>query len=99
MKKDQGRIEKASQRYHRAAHRVQTAITFNPDRQATTPNHLRVGVDMSKADMAGLVKLLIDKGLFTEEEYLEAVAASAEQEADTMEDDLSAKYGVNLKTF
>lgn len=95
---DQGRIEKAVQRYNVAAHRVQTAIAFNPDVSPMTPKHLRVGVDMSKSDMKGLATLLIEKGLFTLEEYVEAMAKAAEEEAHDMEHDLSAKYGVNVST-
>lgn len=96
---DHGRIEKADQRYYAAAHRIQTAVAFNPDLTPCQPKHMRVGIDMSKSDQAGLAQLLIDKGVFTLEEYHEAVATSAEQEAESREHDLSARYGINLRTY
>lgn len=95
---DQGRREKARERYYAAAHRVQTAIAFNPDRPRDQYKDLRVGLDLSKADQAGLVSLLVEKGVFTMEEYLEAVAKSAEDEAERMEHEISVRYGVNVRT-
>lgn len=99
MTNDHGRRAKASERYARAAHRVQTAIGFNPDRPRDQYKDLRVGCDMSKADMAGLATLLISKGVFTMEEYLEAVADSAEREAEDKETELSVRHGINVKTL
>jgi hypothetical protein len=50
------------------------------DHHLNGPKHLRVGLNMSKADQLGLVLLLISKGVFTEEEYIEAVRLSANEE-------------------
>lgn len=91
-----GRLEKLTARYYDAAHKIQTAIAFDPDSSGSTPKHLRVGVDLSKSDMAGLARLLIEKKLFTHEEYLQAITESAEQEAETRAADLMAKYGINV---
>lgn len=98
MSDDYGRRAKATERYTRAAHRVQTAIAFHPDRPRDEYKDLRVGCDMSKADAAGLATLLIAKGVFTMEEYLEAVADSAEREADDKETELSVRHGINVRT-
>lgn len=95
---DEGKKAKDIERYMRAAHRVQTAIAFNPDRPADQYKDLRVGLDLSKSDQAGLVTLLIAKGVFTMEEYIEAIANQAEREADTNEDDLSGRHGINVRT-
>jgi len=75
-----------------AAHAIQSAIAYIRGRdaagglpeesRATGPKHLRVGVDMLKAEQAGLAKLCIDKGLFTLEEYEEAITVALEVEAD-----------------
>lgn len=75
------------ERYTRAAHRVQSVLAFAQGQGARIfePKHIRVGVDMSKADQKGLADLLIKKGVFTREEYFEAVAKSAEAEADRQE--------------
>lgn len=95
---DNGRQEKAQERYQRAAHRVQTAIAAMPGHPNQQTKHLRVGIDMSKADMAGLVELLIAKGVFTTEEYFEALATSAEREADAYAGELSDHLGVKVTT-
>lgn len=96
---DQGKLEKDAERYRRAAHRIQSAIAFDPDKTSQTPKHLRVGVDLRASDAAGLAELLISKGIITREEYFAAIADAAEREAESREHDLSAKYGVNVKTF
>lgn len=95
---DEGKKAKDAERYVRAAHRVQTAIAFNPDRPRDQYKDLRTGIDMSKADAAGLATLLIAKGVFTLEEYIAAVADSAEREADQKEDELSVRHGINVRT-
>lgn len=53
-------------------------MNFNSD--PTSPKHLRVGVNTSKVDQSALVKLLINKGIFTEIEYEEALADAMEAE-------------------
>lgn len=98
MTTDHGRKAKATERYMKAAHRVQTAIAFNPDRPQDHYKDLRTGIDMSKSDMGGLATLLIAKGVFTLEEYLEAIADSAEREASDKETELSIRYGINVGT-
>jgi len=95
---DQGKNAQNAERYERAAHRVQTAIAFNPNRPSDQYKDLRVGCDMSKADAAGLTTLLIAKGVFTLDEYLDAIADSAEREAALKEDEMSVRLGVNITT-
>ena len=96
---DQGHIARETERYMRAAHRVQTAIAVSPEAPDMAPKHMRVGIDMSKSDMGGLARLLIAKGVFTEEEYLTAIADAAEREAASREDDLSSRLGRNVSTL
>jgi hypothetical protein len=83
--------------YHDAGHRIQTAIAFlmgrDPDHAPTQPKHLRVGIDLSKADMAGLVRLLIAKGVFTEAEYIDAITQAATDEANTYEKEVQDILG------
>lgn len=95
---DHGKRVKETERYLKAAHRVQTAVAFHPERPRDPYKDLRTGIDLSKSDMAGLVNLLIKKGIFTMEEYLEAVADSVEEEARMKENELSVRYGINIKT-
>lgn len=96
---DKGHIARETERYEYAAHRIQTAIAAMPDHRNQTPKHLRTGIDLSKSDMGGLARLLIAKGVFTEEEYLTAIADAAEAEADAYDDELSVRHGVNIKTL
>jgi hypothetical protein len=73
-------------RYLSAGHKIQSAIAFLmnfPARySAQEPKHLRVGVDTLKAEQAGLADLLIAKGVFTKDEYAEAVTRAVEVEAE-----------------
>lgn len=83
--------------YHAAGHRIQSAIAAlmgrDPGYSATEPKHLRVGIDMSKSDQAGLVNLLIAKGVFTEDEYLAAITQSATEEANAYERTVQSVFG------
>ncbi len=81
MSKTKSQINR--ERYLTAMKRVQTAIEFSDNKKPLEAKHLRVGIDMSKSDMGGLAKLLIDKGIFTIEEYEEAMANQAEIEAES----------------
>ena len=90
-------IEDDKRRYQAAAQRVQTCIAFGSAPRAMEPKHLRVGIDMSKSDMGGLAKLLIDKGVITEAEYVKAIADQAEIEAADHERLLSEKHGADIK--
>jgi hypothetical protein len=96
---DKAHLIKESQRYERAAHRVQTAIAAQPKAAIMQPKHMRVGIDMSKSDMAGLANLLISKGVITSEEYYTAIADQAEIEADNYDDELSVRFGKNISTL
>ena len=54
---DEGIKAKTAERYERAAHRVQTAIAFNPDRPRDQYKDLRTGIDMRASDAAGLADI------------------------------------------
>lgn len=68
--------------YEEAAHGVQTSIAFDMENggKATQPKHMRTGVDLSKSDQMGLARLLIDKGIFGIEEYMEYMRLAANDE-------------------
>ena len=68
----------------------------DPAIKATDPKHLRVGVNSAMCDHAALVRVLIAKGILTEDEYLEAVADEMEREQKRYEERLTAKYGRNI---
>lgn len=75
--------EEYIKRYEKAAHAMQSAVQYeissgkNTD---ATPKHLRVGINSSLTDSASLAKLLMAKGIITEEEYFKSLAEGMEQE-------------------
>lgn len=75
--------------YDKAGRRIQTAIAVlvgrNPGIDLVQPKHVRAALDLSRSDLAGLVALLIAKGIITEAEYQAAITATAEHEADSYE--------------
>jgi hypothetical protein len=87
--------EKPKLSYTEAAHGIQTGIAWELERgsQSATPKHLRVGVNLAMSDHAGLVRLLIEKGIFTEEEYLKAITDEANRELDRVEKTVNDEYG------
>lgn len=91
--------------YEQAAHGVQSAVSFdmvqhgvNPDlNQATRMlKHLRVGIDMRAADAGALATLLINKGVFTAEEYVEAMRIGANEELARYTEHCRTAYNVNI---
>lgn len=81
--------EKAQARYFRAMHGVQSAIAFEinlvgNDKAAANPKHLRTGINSCLVDSSAVAKLLMEKGVFTEEEYLIGIAEAAERELETL---------------
>lgn len=74
--------------YEQAMHGVQAGIAYaiGEGQTLAEPKHLRVGVDSSLSVHYGLCKLLIDKGVFTENEYMEAMRLAANEEVARWED-------------
>jgi hypothetical protein len=88
-------VEDSKRRWKQAAHAVQTGIALGMTQgrdPGTEPKHLRMGVNASMCDHAALARLLMAKGVFTEEEYHEAIAAEMEAEKARYEREL----GVHL---
>lgn len=65
------KIEELKQEYMGLCHGVQSGIAYAEAKRhrSLEPKHMRVGIDTTKADMGALVTLLIEKGVFTEEEW------------------------------
>lgn len=70
---------------------VATEMHIRP--QPTEPKHLRTGINAAMVDHGGLVKLLVDKGIITNEEYVKAIADMMEQEKTNYEERLSRLLG------
>ena len=72
------------ERYRELAHAIQSALAFqiSTGSECASPKHLRVGLDLSKADQGALATLLIAKGVFTQAEYDAALIAGLERELE-----------------
>jgi hypothetical protein len=88
------------ERYAAAAHAVQSGVAADMETDpnarsqgATTPKHLRTGLNNVMSDHASLAKLLIDKGVITEAEYLDAIADGIEREQARYEQLLTRRLG------
>ena len=79
-------------------HAMQSGVAMEHEMGSTdgTPKHLRVGVNMALNGEAALGKLLIDKGIITKEEYMEAHIAMMEQEVQIYEARLSRATGAKV---
>lgn len=90
--------EEYAARYAAAAHAMQSGVKSEMElgSRDTEPKHLRVGVNSALVDSAALAALLIAKGVITEDEYLEAIAAGMEREVTTYETRLSAALGTKV---
>lgn len=94
----------SKERYLAAAHAMQSGVAaemgFAESRgqrePSTEPKHLRVGVNAAMVDHSGLVRLLIDKGLITEAEYIEAITEAMETEVNKYERLLTEKLGSKI---
>lgn len=91
--------------YEQAAHGVQSAVAFDMVQQGVDPEmhaasrmlkHLRTGVDLRAADAGALATLLISKGVFTHEEYVEAMRFGANEELARYTDHCRNAYNVNI---
>jgi hypothetical protein len=63
-------------------------------RMATMLKHLRVGLDARASDAGGLAALLIAKGVFTSEEYVEHMRLAANEELARYQDHCRSVWGL-----
>lgn len=81
--------------YHDKAHAMQSGVAmkmnYSPDE--TSPKHLRVGINSAMCDHAALVRVLVDKGILTEAEYVAAITAEMGREVARYEAWLTAHIG------
>ena len=82
-----------SDRYLVALHAMQSGVAAMMGRKEgskeTDPKHLRVGINSAMCEHAALVSILIEKGIFTEAEYMEKLADEMEAEKARYEERLS----------
>ena len=91
------KLDALGRRWVAAAHKVQAGIAALMNMpggfRSCEVKHLRVGIDTTKADIGSLARLLVSKGVFTEEEYLAAIADGMESEAADYEARVSEAFG------
>ncbi len=87
-----------SDRYLALAHAMQSGVAakMNYDSSDTSPKHLRVGVNSAMVNQAAIARLLMEKGIITEAEYLAAVEYEMAEEVKRYEKWLSDKTGGNI---
>lgn len=84
--------------YAQLAHAVQTGVAFcitgpNPNlARECEPKHLRTGLNVVMCEHSALVRLLMKKGVITEEEYYDEVIVVLKAEVASYEKRL-APYG------
>lgn len=96
---DAEKREQLMTRYAKAAHAMQAgvAMMMEHDPHATMPKHLRVGVNSAMVEAGVLAKLLMGKGLITEEEYFTALAEGMEAEVAKYTVEVQNAVGGNVK--
>lgn len=99
MKSDEEKLITLRIEYEKLAHAMQTGVAaeMNLDPGPTEPKYLRVGINAAMADHSGLVRLLIEKGIFTELEYYTSERDAMKAEVARYEKHLSDKYGSTIK--
>lgn len=85
-------------RYTAAAHAMQSGVAAKMERDPgeTRPKHLRTGVNSAMVENSALVKLLIGKGILTDEEWAHALADGMEAEVRLYEQWLSERLGTTI---
>jgi hypothetical protein len=89
------------ERYAAALHAMQSGVKFMMEQGAkeTEPKHLRVGVNSAMVEHAALVKLLIEKGVIREDDYLTALTVAMEKGAATYQERVNEILGTNTVTL
>jgi hypothetical protein len=91
-------VEEFQAEHARLQHAVQSGIAIELERgsQCATPKHLRVGLCTALADHGSLCRLLVSKGLITEQELHEALIEGMTDEVKLAEARLSAEFGITI---
>lgn len=82
-------IEEDQARYEGAAHAMQTGVQWelsHGDGRTFNAKHTRVGINSAHVSVEALATLLIEKGVFTLEEYTKASADAMEREVARYEE-------------
>lgn len=102
---DEDRLVEKRALYAHLCHAMQSGVktdigTWKPTpgdtEHGTSVTHLRVGVNSAHCDHSALVKILIDKGIITEEEYFDAAIFTMVEEVKDYERKLSKRLNTDI---
>ena len=80
-------------RHRELSHAMQSGVEFSKDKRDQDPKHLRVGINVALSDQGSLARLLIHKGVITEEELLQAIVDGMEREVEGYRDRIHSETG------
>jgi hypothetical protein len=85
------------ERYITALHAMQSGVAWEMNmpvpQAATEPKHLRVGINNTLVQHTAVIKLLMEKGIITLDEYWKTLADEMEAEVQRYQDRANATYG------
>lgn len=74
-------------------HAMQSGVAMEMGLSPEHPKHFRVGINAAMRDHASLAGLLMNKGVFTYDEYLQALVDGMREEVRRYEAHLARKLG------
>jgi hypothetical protein len=83
-------------RYLDACHAMQSGVAFRKDKSDQEPKHLRTGINSAMVSDKALTLLLVEKGIFTLEEFQKKLADCMEEEAKSYEQILEKERGIKV---
>lgn len=92
-------IEEFMKEYARLGHAIQTGVAYDHQYGSNdgSPKHLRTGLSCVMSDFGSLARLLIAKGIITEQEYFTAILEGLRQEVSTYEERVQNHTGGKTK--
>lgn len=92
------RMDNLAEELNDLQHAMQSgvAMKMNYDDSSIQPKQLRVGINAAMVFDGALGELLVDKGVFTEEEYAEAMVQAMAKEVARYEQELSDLTGTKI---
>lgn len=82
--------------YARLAHAVQSGVCFSPGYEAPEMKHLRTGLNLVMSDVGSIGRLLVDKGVCSQDEFYTYILAGLQAEVSNYEQELSAQTGKDI---
>ena len=91
--------EEQQLKYQALCHAMQTGVATDHAQGSNdgSPKHLRVGINSAMVEHSALIRLLVRKGLFSDEEYAEALIEAMQEEVTRYEMMLSERTGARIK--